>query len=61
MEQLTENERYIIQAIRSLEPFEKIIIEADKQGKPNQFLIQRSTAVMLTDSVPIFVKVYKMA
>lgn len=60
MDQLTSNERYIIEALRTLNPFERITIEADKQGKLNNYLIARSTQVMLTDDVPIFVKVYKM-
>lgn len=59
MEALTLNEKYLIEAIRSLNPFERIIIEANNRGLPNNFIIIRSTQVALTDEKPIFSKVYK--
>lgn len=51
---LTDNEKYIIDALRSLHPFERIEITADKLGKPNNFLIIRSTKVILTDDKAIY-------
>jgi hypothetical protein len=45
---LTENEIKLIAVIRSLHPFEKVIINADKEGKPDNFLVERSYKVMLS-------------
>lgn len=48
VKQLSKNEEYIIQAIRSLEPFECIQVTADASGKPDRFLIRRSVQTILT-------------
>ena len=53
---ITENEAYIIEALRSLAPFEEMRITADKQGKVNNYLIIRSAKVVLTDSDIVYVK-----
>ncbi len=45
---LTENEIKLIAVIRSLHAFEKVIINADKEGKPDNFLVERSYKVMLS-------------
>ena len=49
---LTENERWIIETLRSLKPFEMVQINADKGGKVNHFLIIRSTKTILTEDKP---------
>ncbi len=54
MQELTDNEKYIIETLRSLKPFENIQIIADKTGKVNNFLILRSTKVLLGDGQPIY-------
>jgi len=38
----TENELEIIHKLRTLQPFEKVEIVADKQGQPNTFMVVRS-------------------
>jgi len=53
--QLTDNEKWIIETLRTLKPFETIQITADKNGKINHFLIIRSNKVVLTDVAPIYV------
>lgn len=52
---ISENEAYIIESLRSLKPFEQVIITADKQGKINNYLVVRSSKVLLTDTVPLHV------
>jgi hypothetical protein len=52
---LTDNERWIIETLRSLKPFETIQITADKQGKINHFLVIRSSKIILTEERPIYV------
>lgn len=52
---ISENESYIIQVIRSLKPFEQVVITADKMGKVNHFLLLRSSKILLTDSLPMHV------
>lgn len=54
MNNLTDNEKTIIDILRSLQPFEEIIITADKAGKPNNFLIKRSRKAILTDTGIIY-------
>jgi hypothetical protein len=39
---LTDNEIKLITALRSLHPYEKIIITADKLGKPDNYLVERT-------------------
>lgn len=51
---LTDNEKWIIEMLRTLKPFESIQIVADKNGKVNNFLVIRSTKVLLTDLTPIY-------
>jgi hypothetical protein len=46
-ETLTKNENYILAILRDLKPFEQIIIQKDKQGKPNVFLVIRSQKILL--------------
>jgi len=39
---LTDNEQKIILVVRSLKPFERIEITADKLGKADSFIVHRS-------------------
>ena len=39
---LTQNELRLIAAIRSLHPFEKVTISADKEGKIDSYIVERS-------------------
>lgn len=48
-QKISQNEWFIIQALRSLKPFERLEIVADKQGKVNNYLVHRSSKVVLTD------------
>lgn len=48
--ELTSNEKWIIETLRSLQPFESIQIVADKAGKVNNFIVIRSTKMILTDN-----------
>jgi len=54
--QLTDNEKYIIELLRSLKAFERIEITADKGGKINNFLVIRSSKVILTDQKPVYLQ-----
>lgn len=40
--EMTANEQKIIEYLRSLKPYERIEIVADKNGKLNSFLVHRS-------------------
>lgn len=42
LSQLTDNEQKLIYALRSLHPYEKIVISADKEGKVDSYLIERT-------------------
>lgn len=57
MTTLTDNEKTIVDILRSLQPFEEITVVADKAGKPNNFLIKRSRKAILTDQGIIYVSV----
>lgn len=39
---LTDNEQKIIHVLRSLKPFEKVEISADKKGEADKFIVHRS-------------------
>lgn len=51
---MTDNERWILETLRTLKPFETIQITADKGGKINNFLVIRSSKVLLTDTGMIY-------
>jgi len=55
-DKISTNEWLIIQILRTLKPFERVEIVADKEGKVNNYLITRSSKVMLTDTTIIHVK-----
>jgi hypothetical protein len=40
--QLTDNEVRLVTALRSLRPFEKIVISADKNGAVDSYVVERS-------------------
>lgn len=42
LSQLTDNEQKLIYALRSLRPFEKITISADKNGAVDSYIVERS-------------------
>jgi hypothetical protein len=42
LNQLTDNEVKLVTVLRSLRPFEKIIISADKNGKVDNYVCERS-------------------
>lgn len=44
---LDASERRIIEEIRTLKPFERIEIVADKEGKPATFLVTRTSKAIL--------------
>lgn len=52
---ISANERYILEILRDLKPFERFEVVADKQGKVNNYLIVRSSKVVLTDNEPMHV------
>ncbi len=39
---LTENEQRLITVLRSLHPFERIIISASKDGKVDSYIVERT-------------------
>lgn len=42
LNQLTNNEVKLVTALRSLRPFEKIIISADKNGAVDSYVVERT-------------------
>lgn len=44
---LSESEKTIISALRSLKPMETVIIRADSQGKLDKFYIKRTEAFFI--------------
>ena len=44
---ISENEKRIIEQIRSLKPYEFVQITADAEGRPDSFLIHRTSKVLL--------------
>lgn len=47
--QLSPQEEYLINTLRSLKPFESVSITADKDGKPNRYLVKRSQQIMVSE------------
>lgn len=45
--ELSQNEKRIVEQLRTLKPYETIAITADAQGRPDSFLLQRSSKVLL--------------
>ena len=42
-------EQYLIDLLRSLKPYERVEITADKEGKPNRFLVIRSQKIIVSE------------
>lgn len=46
---ITPQEQYILDILKSLKPYERLEVTADKDGKPNRFLIHRSQKIMVSE------------
>lgn len=46
---MTENEKKIIDILKSLKPFERIEIVADQTGKPDYYIVHRSYKEILAN------------
>jgi len=44
---MTPNEQRILDIIRTLKPFERIEIQADQTGKPDYYIVHRSSKEIL--------------
>jgi len=44
---LSTNEKKIIETLRTMKPYEMIQVMADAQGRPDSFLLTRSSKVLL--------------
>ncbi len=53
---LTPSEKRVIEDLRTLKPFEKMEITADKDGKPDVYFTVRSTKVILIAGIQQYVK-----
>ncbi len=49
MIELSTQESYIVEKIRSLRPFESLVIEADKEGRAGRFVVRSSQVIMVTE------------
>ena len=54
--ELTPQEEQLMADIRRLVPYEKLVIEKDKMGKPNMYLVQRSQKIIISEVGVIAVK-----
>jgi len=55
-DKISQNEAVIISMLRTLKPFEEIRITADRGGKVNNFIVIRSSKVILGDDEPTAVR-----
>ena len=46
---MTTTKQYLLDLLDSLQPYETITITADKEGKPDRFLVQRSQKIMVSE------------
>lgn len=44
---LSENEIKIINTLRTMKPYERVEIMADAKGRPDSYLVSRSTKILL--------------
>lgn len=44
---MTDNEKEIVEILRTLKPFERIEIQADQTGKPDYYIVHRSSKQIL--------------
>lgn len=56
-EKITPTERKLLEIWRSLQPYEAIVIEADKDGKVDRAWVKRESKFMLHGVVVNFTKV----
>ena len=49
MIEISPQEEYIIKIMRDLRPYESIVINKDKQGKADTYLVQRSQKIMVSE------------
>jgi hypothetical protein len=56
LEQITRSESEVIRICRSLSPYERLIIEADKGGNKNLFVIIRSTRQEIGENETVFIR-----
>lgn len=54
--EISPAEKLIIEELRNLKPFEQVIITADKEGKPNRFLINFQRKVIISVDTSFGVK-----
>lgn len=45
----TSQERYLIRVLREMKPYQSLVIEADKEGKPGRYLLRKSEAIMVSE------------
>jgi hypothetical protein len=54
---LTPNEKKIIDQLRTMKPYETISIMADAQGRPDSYILTRTSKMLLiNDKKPEYVK-----
>jgi hypothetical protein len=47
--EISPQKQYLLDLLDSLAPLEEITITADRDGKPNRFLVRRSQKIMVTE------------
>lgn len=52
MKELSPHELRIIAIMRSLHPFEQVVISADKEGRPDSYIVTRTYKEVLIALVP---------
>jgi hypothetical protein len=49
MSKISPQKEYLLSLLDTLGPLEEITITADREGKPNRFLVRRSQKIMVTE------------
>lgn len=44
---MSETEQKIIEILRDLKPFERVIVQKDQLGRPEYFLVERSQKIII--------------
>jgi hypothetical protein len=47
--QLSHQEAWLIEQLRHMKPYERMEITKDKEGRPNRYLLHRSTKYMVSE------------
>ena len=42
LDELSTHEQRLIAIVRSLHPYERVVISADKEGRPDSYIVERS-------------------